>query len=111
AERLGQVIIGAALEADDLVRFLPARGQQQDRNIRIHAAVANGAAQRYAVEARQHDVEHEQIERLGLGQPQRLASVSTRLARIALEPEVQADEIANVRLVFDDEDAWSSRHT
>ena len=37
AERLGQVVVGAALEADHLVRLLAPRGQHQDRHVAVHA--------------------------------------------------------------------------
>ena len=38
-------------------------------------------------------------------EPQRLAAVAHRLGGQALEAEVQRDQLADVRLVFDDEDA------
>ena len=68
AERLGQVVVGAALEADAPCPTPRSRAV----SIRIgtspvHAAAAHGAAQRHAVEAGQHHVEHQQVEALGLG--------------------------------------------
>ena len=54
----GQIIIGAQLQADDLVGILGAGRQHQDRDV---ALAANLAAHAEAVQARQHDVQDDQI--------------------------------------------------
>ena len=54
-ERLRDVVVGAELQADDLVDDLPARGEHDDR--RLDAAFAQLAHDVEAAEARQHDVE------------------------------------------------------
>ena len=59
AERLGQVVVGAHLQADDAIGFLAARGQHDDRDVGVGA---QRAAQREAVVAGQHEVEHDQVE-------------------------------------------------
>ena len=110
AERLGQVVVGAALETDHFVRLFVPRRQHQDRHVAVHRAAAHRAAQRDAVEPGQHNVEHEQIEANGFRALERRRAVGRAFARVALEPEVQADELADVRLVFDDEHAWRGRH-
>ena len=37
-ERLGHVVVGAGVEPADLVRLLPARGQDDDRHQRVEGA-------------------------------------------------------------------------
>ena len=59
AERLRHVVVGADLEADDLVDLGVLRRQQDDRN---GAAAADVAADVEAAAARHHDVEDEQVE-------------------------------------------------
>ena len=61
AERLGDVVVGAGLEAEHLLGLLRAGGQHQDR--RAHAAAPQLAADFEAVFARQHDVEQDRVER------------------------------------------------
>ena len=65
---------------------------------------ADRAADRDAVDAGQHQVEDDQVERLGAGARERLLAVADRLDLEALEAEVQHDQLADVRFVFDDED-------
>ena len=61
-----------------------------------------------AVHARQHQVEDDQVEGSELRAHQRLLAVGHRLGLEALEAEVEHDQLANVRFVFDDEDAGHS---
>ena len=61
-ERLGDVVVGAELEADDLVDHLAARGEHDHR--RLDAALAQLAADVEAAHARQHQVEQQQVERI-----------------------------------------------
>ena len=60
-ERLGDVVVGAELQADDLVDDLAARGQHDHR--RLDAAAAQLAQHVEAVHPRQHHVEQDEIER------------------------------------------------
>ncbi len=62
AERLRQVVVGAAVEAEYLVGLVAPRREHQDRRLGIARLAANGAAQRHAVEPGQHQVENQQIE-------------------------------------------------
>ena len=59
AEGLGQVVVRAQLQADDLVHLLVARGQEQDR--RLVARAAQPAQHLEAVDARQADVEDHEV--------------------------------------------------
>ena len=63
----------------------------------------DGAADGDAVEPGQHQVEHDQVERLRAREPQPFVAVADRDRLQPLEREVQRDEVADVRLVFDDE--------
>ena len=105
AKRFDQIVVGAALEAQHLVAFLAARGEHQDRHILVGTFAADGAGHGDAVDARQHQVEDDQIEGTGVRADQRVLAVGHRLGLEALEAEVEHDQVANVRVVFDDEDA------
>ena len=77
-ERLDQVVVGAQLEADDLVDDLAPRGQHQDR--RLHALLAKRAADVEAVAAREHHVEQDHVEGAGargLERRARIVALST----------------------------------
>jgi hypothetical protein len=103
AEGLRQIIVRAAFETEHLVGFLAARGQHQNRDVAIHRLATHGPAHRHPVELRQHHVENQQIERIGLRQPEAGCAVAGRHRRQTLELKVQHHQIANVRVVFDDE--------
>ncbi len=105
AERLGQVVVGSALETEHLVRLFAARGQHQDRHVAVQRLAPHRPADGDAVELGQHHVQDEQIERIGLREPQPFRPGPGRDGRQPLEPEVQHDEIADVPIVLDDEDA------
>ena len=59
AERLGDVVVGAELEPDDAVGFLGARRQHDDRHCGRGRIGAQRVADLEAVDARQHQVEHQ----------------------------------------------------
>ena len=59
AEGLDHVIVRAQREALDLVSLRVSRGQHDDG---IRMVVADGAQQLEAVDVRQHDVQHRQVE-------------------------------------------------
>ena len=75
-ERLGQVVVGAAVEPGDAVLDRVARGQHQDR--RPDAVVAQPAAGLEAVDARQHHVEHDRVVLGRAGHPQRVLAAARR---------------------------------
>jgi hypothetical protein len=88
AERLGHVVVGAELQADDLVDLLPARGQHD------HRSPAPVPAQLLAdIEAaflRQHDVEHDQVVISARREPQTFVAVAGHLDGVFLELEAVA---------------------
>ena len=61
-EGLGQVVVGADLEADDAVDVLALGGEHDDRRAVVGGAQA--PADRQAVLAGQHQVEHDQVDGL-----------------------------------------------
>ena len=61
-ERLREVVVGADLEADDLVDVLVARGQHQDRDV---GGLADPPADLDAVDVREVEVEDDQRRLLG----------------------------------------------
>ncbi len=104
-ERLGEIIVRAAFQPEHLVAFFAAGGEHQDRHILVRALAAHRAADRNAVDTRQHQVEDDQIKRLGGGAHQRLLPVGNRLDLETFEAEVELDQLADVGFVFDDQDA------
>ena len=62
AERLGQVIVGAEVEAHDAVRFLGPRGDDDDGQIGGRPVAAQHPAQLESAHTRQHHVENGQID-------------------------------------------------
>ena len=104
AERLGQVVVGAALEAEHLVGLFAPRRQHQDRHVAVHRLAPHRPAHRHAVEPRQHQVENQQIERLSFARASACRAVSRGDRRQTFELQMQHDQIADMRVVFDDED-------
>ncbi len=103
AKRLGQIVIGAALEPRHLVGLASARGQHQDGGVGIRSLRADTLAEREPIQPRQHHIENEQIEARGAGQTQGGRSVASLLHLIAGEAEMQAQQLSKRRLVFDDQ--------
>src|SRR5262249_20056010 len=101
-EGLGDVVIGADLEAADLVRLLRARGQHDDR----HDAVlrAQLLADRVAVQVAEHEVEDDAVGSLVARELDALASLERGDDLEALELERVAQAAHDVGLVLDDED-------
>ena len=101
-ERLRQVVVGAHLEPDDAVDVLALRGQHDDRDVLARAA--HPAADRQAVLARQHEVEHDEVRRIALQLPVEIARVGKRRDLEALLGQVARQEVAQAHVVVDDED-------
>ncbi len=108
AERFGQVVVRTALEADDRVGLAVTRREHQDRSIDVRAALPRRAAERDAVEAREHDIEQQQIEPLLPDAIERLAAVSDAFGLEPCQAQMQPQDLAYRRIVLDDErlQAW-----
>ena len=101
AEGLGQVVVGALLEADDALGQGAARGQHQHRHVAIGAEQAHDLE---AVDLGQHQVEHDEGRVLGTRLAQGLAAVVGGDDAEALAFEVGAHEGHDLAVVVDDED-------
>ena len=100
AEGFGEVVVGAHLQADDLVHLLPLGGQHDDRDIAVRP---DGAAQRQPVFAWQHEIEQDQVEAsIGQGLAHGLA-VGDRAGPESLPPQDAGDEFADFVVVIDDQ--------
>ena len=108
--RLGQVVVGAGGKPVEHVFGTPARREHEDRNELLGGAQLGH--HREAVLARQHDVEHDQVERRSLTAEQalerRFAGVDD-LDGEAFRLEVEAQPLGQVLLVLDDEHALRRR--
>ena len=105
-ERLRHVVVGAELETDDPVGLLAAGRQHDHRQAR---ARADPAAELEPVRPGQHEVEHDEARRVALDELARPAPVG-RLERLeALALQVADDDLADRRLVVDDENRGHAR--
>ena len=101
AERLGHVVVGAELEADDLVHLGVLGREHDDR----HAGLGpDDPADLDAGQLRQHQVEQDEVGPLGPEQRERLAAVGGGDGAIPLELERFHEGLAERRLVVNDED-------
>ena len=94
AERLGQVVIGADLEADDAVDLLGLGGEHQDGDAR---GGAQASAQAQAVLAREHQVEHDEVGLVGLERLDRARAVVGLVHGVTLGPQPVEDFIGPQR--------------
>src|SRR5512132_2525975 len=78
-ERLGQVVVGAAVEGLDLVQLALLGGQHQDRG--PDAVAAQGRAQPVAVDPGQHDVQDDHVVGVLAGHPQPVGAVQGHVDR------------------------------
>ena len=100
-EGLGHIVIGAQLQADDLVHVVGAGGEDDDGDV---ARLAQLAADLEAVHLRHHDVEDDQVGLVGLDLLQRLTAVIGGLDLESFLGEVEAGELDDIPLVVDDQD-------
>ncbi len=103
-ERLGEVIVGAGLEAARDVRVLHAGTHQQDRQLLGGRPSAQPLGDLVAVEPWHHHVEHRHVQRLRGGEPERLLAV-TRLDHAEAGPaQPVGDQLTDVLLIVGDQD-------
>ena len=101
-EGLDQVVVGAAVEAVDAVLGLGPRGQHQDRHV---AVGAQPAADLDPVEAREAEVEDDQVGDEAGGDVERLDAVGRGADLVALVAQRAAQDVGDLGVVLDDEDA------
>ena len=102
AERLRHVVVGAGVEAADLVRLLRARRQHDDRHERRDATelLADGVA----VHVGQHQIEDDGVGVLRAGELDAVLALARGDHAEALELEGIAEPHHDVGLVLDDQD-------
>jgi hypothetical protein len=99
-ERLGDIIVGAGVEAVHLVAPAIARGQDQHRH---HAsAAAPGFQHRDAVHLRQADIEDDGVVRLALAEVMAFLAVERPVDGIAGVRQRAGELAVQVRIVFND---------
>ena len=104
-ERFREVVVGAALEAEDLVGLFATRRQHENRHIGILGVAADGAAHGHTVQTGQHEIEHHEVERFAPGKTEGFGAVDGAGCRESFQFQVQEDQVANVLVVFDDQDS------
>jgi hypothetical protein len=106
-ERLGQIVVGADLEADDAVDILDLRSQHDDRRRIVGGAQA--PADRQPVLAGQHQVEHDEVDRLASQHPVQRLRVLGEEHLEALLRQVAPQQVADAGVVVDDDNAVRAR--
>ena len=101
-ERLGQVVVGAELEADDLVDLVVARGQDEDRH--LGSGRAEAAQDLEAVHPGEPHVEHDEVGRLARRDLEAFLAGPGDGDLVALLLEGVLDAARDRVFVFDDED-------
>ena len=110
AEGLGDVVVGAELEAEHAIHLGRLRGQHDDRKTLRRLGHPEPAADLEAVGAGQHEVEHEEGRAL-LGDLREGGLAGLRFAHgVTVLLQVEADELPDVLLVLDDEDGAPHGH-
>jgi hypothetical protein len=102
-ERLHDVVVRAALQADDAIGLLTLGGEQDDRDPLVEVFV-NPAHDLEPVEAREHDVEHKQVRRAAEGGSHGGGPVRDGACLVAGPLEVPRHHLGNRRLIVDDQD-------
>ena len=106
AERLGDVIVSSDFKAKDAVSFAALGGQENYGYGCEALSLADGTAQFQTVLAGDHDVEHEERRTLALSVNDYGGAVGIDANGKTFVLKVMANEARNIRIVFDDEDAW-----
>src|SRR4029450_8811784 len=101
AEGLYDIVVGAELEAQDAIHLLVLGGEEDDRHI---AAQAQPLAHLGAIELGHEDVQDHQRGRLARRDLQRSKPVVGRQRLVARAPQRKAHDVADVRIVIDDQD-------
>ena len=101
-KRLGQVVVGAEFQPQHAVQL--GRFGRQHQDGRAAAARPQRFAQLQAVHARHHQVEHQQVMRMRAVARQRGQAVGHFRHVIAGAAQVEHQQVADVGLVFGDED-------
>jgi hypothetical protein len=102
-ERLDQVVVAAALQPFHAVADRAHRGEKQHRG--LHLALPQRGDQRQPVEAGQHTIDHQHVERFA---PRPFQANVSRLGHVHVEAggrQAIAHIVGSLKIVFHDEDA------
>jgi len=102
-EGLRDVVVGAQLQPDDGIHVVRTGGEHEDRRL---AAPANLATDVEAILLRQHEVQDHEVRVVPEVERERLVPIARGDHPEALLLEVEPEELHDVRLVVDDEDAF-----
>ena len=102
AEGLGEVVVGAQVETFGDVVLAVLRGEHQDR--RRHRLGSQRAADLVAVDARQHDVEHDHVVRVLPSAPQPVDTICSDVDPEAFGDQATLDSIGHRLVVLDHQD-------
>ena len=106
-ERLRHVVVGPDLQTDDPVCLLAAGGEHDHGDLRERA---QPAADREPVQAGQHQIQHNQVGPLRLGELARLLAVARLERPVAVAAQVADDDLTHDWLVVDDQDGLHGSH-
>ncbi|MCY1440033.1 hypothetical protein D9M71_562900 [compost metagenome] len=107
-ERLGQVVVGAQFQAEDAVHFTGAGAGDDDRCVVRHGP--GPAANFQAVDARQHQVENQGVPVTLFQQFQGSVAIAFVHHVQLLVTQVQGDQVGDVLIVLDHQDAFGLIH-
>src|SRR5438552_1457423 len=102
-EWLGQVVVGAAIEARDPVPNGVAGREHQHRG--PDANVSQTATDLKAVDSRQHQVEDDRVVLGGLRSPKRVLAICRHVRGHAFLAQAAPDQAGHLDVVFNDQDA------
>jgi hypothetical protein len=100
-ERLGDVVVSAELEPEHLVELVVAGGEHHDRN---RAPRSQLLADLKPVDLRDHHVQHDQVDILGVETGERLVAVPRLDDAVSVAFERIREELLNRLLVVDEQD-------
>src|SRR5256885_1304429 len=110
-ERLGDVIVGAHLEAHDAVGFIAARGEHQDGEPIERVVPANFPADVQAGKLWKHEIEKQEIRRRFFQGTQAGAAVEGSLDLEPFVREIVSDEFDDILVIFNNQDAFHAVST
>ncbi len=105
AERLRDVVVGAQREADDLVGFLGLGGEHEDRYGSRRFGRPKLPANVQAVHPRQHQVQDDQVGRIGLRAAQPFKAVVGHGDFVAFALQVVNEHLGQRPFILDDKDS------
>ena len=107
AERLRQIVVGAQLQADQLVRLLGPRGQHDDRDLSF---AAQGAGDVQAIQSGQSQVQHHKVGPARAHSAERGRPIDRREHGEPTVLEIVADQLHDPRLVVHHKDGRHGDH-